>query len=908
MTSLASNVRLDPLYAPRRVTAALPTLAPDGFGRVLSATQALADIPDSPALFEQLVEVALPLFDAEQSAWLFWDDAGQMFHLGPLAGAQSDARAIESIWPSATGPVHFSAPLILSGPAYQWPIPDRPLKLFLQALHGDSAVVAPLWQGPKLIGILVVARAVGVRAFEPEATRLATVLIAQADVALRYIQRVEAFERYAMRLALAQRMSLSIAANLDESAICHTAARVLTRDFGYPQCSLYLVRGDALKLEAQAGPGLAPPRLALDRDIIAFIMRTGRALFLPPGENAHDLPSALPAPSIRALMPLRQGQRILGLLQIESPLEGPHLEDADLHFLEAIAIPLATSLEKARLYDQEQRWSRKLHAINELGRRLSAILKLDLLLETTTQSLTEAFEFDAVAVHLAESLPSSPSVCVAWVLEHGQSLSVSALDAELTPGLAPPPGMSYELVIPIRLADRVTGVIDLQSVQPREFAADDVALLESLSGQVAVAIENARLYEHIRSNASLLESMVAARTRHLSTLHAVTAAVSRRLELINVAEETINEIRRLMGLPGAAFFLLPASRDESGELECIASYGLSNATARAAEAAAIQAALSCEPYWLAPLESDPVLGVPLIAPDGCLGALVVSGRLTPDDSDVLIGVGRELGVAVNNAQLYAAVQRYAEELKASQDRLVESERMAAMGKLSAAIAHEINNPLQAIQTHLGLALEEAEASEPVDPDNLRIAASEIQRTGQLINQFLDFYRPAIGDAALLDLDIILDEVLRLVDQKLRKANVKVERQRMPDLPQVRAHAGRLKQVFLNLIFNAIDAMPGGGQIVVSTATEREHVLVRVSDTGHGIAPEVLPRLFQPFFTTKTRGIGMGLYVSQGIIHAYGGAMQVTSQPGAGTTFTISLPFCNQPLAASDQGSAGPAGA
>jgi two-component system NtrC family sensor kinase len=244
---------------------------------------------------------------------------------------------------------------------------------------------------------------------------------------------------------------------------------------------------------------------------------------------------------------------------------------------------------------------------------------------------------------------------------------------------------------------------------------------------------------------------------------------------------------------------------------------------------------------------------------------------------------------VNNARLYAAVQRYAEELKASQDRLVESERMAAMGKLSAAIAHEINNPLQAIQTHLGLALEEAEAGEPVDPDNLRIAASEIQRTGQLIHQFLDFYRPAVGETALVDVDIILDEVLRLVEQKLSKAQVRLERHWSPTRPMVRAHAGRLKQVFLNLLLNAIEAMPNGGQIGVCTEVEGEQVRVHVSDTGHGIPPEVMPHLFEPFFTTKTRGIGMGLFVSQGIIHHYGGDIRVTSPPGQGTTFTVSLP-------------------
>lgn len=893
MSPVVSDVRLDPLHAPERVSAPLPVTIPDSLSRLHSAAQALADIPDSPAFFERLVEVALEVLEADRCAWLFWDEKDRLFHLGPVAGGQMEAKESPLPWPGTVNPESFQAPFILAGPAHTWPLPDRPLKPILQALHVKSALVVPLWQGATLLGLLVAGRASGMPPFGPEALRLASALMAQAETARRYIQRLEMLERYAVRLALAQRMNLSIAANLDENAICHTAVNVLTRDFGYPQCSLHLVRGEELVLEAQAGPGGAPARLVLDQGVIAFIMRTGRALFLPANDGGEELPSGLPGLGVRALVPLRQGQRILGLLQVESPADGPPLEEMDLRFLEAVAVPLATALEKARLYEQEQRWSRKLHAINELGRRLSAILKLDLLVEKTVESLTQAFEFDQVTLYLNDHLPSPPPPAIAWVVEHGQSLALSSAGDHLGTALLPPLGMSYELVIPIRLADRVTGVIDLQSVQPRDLAVDDIALLESLAGQIAVALENARLYEQIRSNAHLLESMVAARTRHLSTLHAVTAAVSRRLDLDGIAGDTLNEIRRLMGLPGAAFFLTEdggrRTEADSPSVRCIASYGLSEATSRAAEAAAHQAVTSREPVWLAPLECDPVLAVPLVVPEDCLGALVVSGRLTPEDSDVLIAVGRELGVAVNNARLYAAVQRYAEELKASQDRLVESERMAAMGKLSAAIAHEINNPLQAIQTHLGLALEEAEAGEPVDPDNLRIAASEIQRTGQLIHQFLDFYRPAVGEIALVDVDIILDEVLRLVEQKLSKAQVRLERHWSPMRPMVRAHAGRLKQVFLNLLLNAIDAMPNGGQIDVRTEVEGEQVRVHVSDTGHGIPAEVMPHLFEPFFTTKTRGIGMGLFVSQGIIHHYGGDIRVTSQPGQGTTFTVSLP-------------------
>lgn len=907
MSSAIPDMGVRPARARQHAIVAPPAIATDRLSPMLEAASTLAGALDSPSLFERLVEIAPRLFEASGCAWLFWDAKDTAFRLGPVAaGSGNSAGPLQPgdqrVWPSSS-PQDFSTPLILRcrSPAQSWPVAARPLKRFLQRLHADSILIAPLWQDPELVGILVISRSRGMPPFDAEAVRLASILLAQTGVVLRCIQRLEDLERYAMRLTLTQRISLSVAANLDESAICHAVVKVLAHEFGYSHCSLYLIRGEELILEAQggaAGPDAAPERLALDQGAIAFTVRSGRALFLSGSEGAAseaDLSAVLPGGGVRALVPLRQGQRVLGLLMVESPVQGPPLEEADVRLLETVAMPIAAALEKARLYQQEQRWSRKLHAINELGRRLSSILTRDALLERTAESLARAFEFDQVGVYLTEKLPSPASACLLWVVEHGQSLALSASD-ESPPGrLAPAAGVGYELAIPIRLADQVIGVIDVQSKQPRAFGEDDIALLESLAGQVAVAIENARLYEQIRSSASLLEDIVAARTRHLSTLHAVTAAVSYWLDLNAIAEDTVNQVRRLLRLPGAAFYVTEPIEAEATApvktLRCIASHGIADGAARAAQAAAEQATAGREPVWLAPLECDPVMAVPLVAPDECLGALVVAGRLTREDCDVLIAVGRELGVAVHNARLYAAVSRYAEELKTSQRRLIESERLAAMGKLAAAIAHEINNPLQAIQTHLGLALEEAAAGEPVDLDNLRIAADEIQRTGQLIHQFLDFYRPATGEAAIVDLDIVLDEVLKLVEQKLHQVGVRLVRQRAPARADVRAHAAQLKQVFLNLLLNAIDAMPGGGQIEICTEVQSGQALVHVADTGHGIPPEVMPHLFEPFFTTKSRGIGMGLFVSQGIIHNYGGEMQVASEPGRGTTFTVALP-CN----------------
>ncbi|MER3514730.1 MAG: hypothetical protein C4310_10395, partial [Chloroflexota bacterium] len=185
MSSVASDVRLDPLHAPRRVSAPLPVAFPDSLSQLQSAAQALADVPDSPAFFERLVEVA-----AARCAWLFWDEQNRLFHLGPVAGDQMEAKEAPLPWPGTVNPENFQAPFILAGPPHTWPLPDRLLKPILQTLHVKSALVVPLWQGATLLGLLVAGRAPGMPPFGPEALRLASALMAQAEMVQGYLQRL----------------------------------------------------------------------------------------------------------------------------------------------------------------------------------------------------------------------------------------------------------------------------------------------------------------------------------------------------------------------------------------------------------------------------------------------------------------------------------------------------------------------------------------------------------------------------------------------------------------------------------------------------------------------------------------------------------------------------------------------
>ncbi len=249
--------------------------------------------------------------------------------------------------------------------------------------------------------------------------------------------------------------------------------------------------------------------------------------------------------------------------------------------------------------------------------------------------------------------------------------------------------------------------------------------------------------------------------------------------------------------------------------------------------------------------------------------------------------------------------------------------MAALGRLVASIAHEINNPLQAVQTSLTLVHEELEDEQR--PEKLQhylsIAGGEIDRIAAIIQRMRDFYRPTRHfDEKKGDLDDfyssrkdelqavalpdLLENVLLLTNKQLQHNRITVARAWDDDLPAIEANVDHLKQVFLNLVLNAGDAMtPEGGMLRVSaelvlsplpavTELEQEDepvVRIKFSDTGPGIPPEVSTRIFEPLFTTKEQGTGFGLYTSYKIIEAHHGQILVESEVGAGTTFTIFLP-------------------
>jgi two-component system NtrC family sensor kinase len=251
-------------------------------------------------------------------------------------------------------------------------------------------------------------------------------------------------------------------------------------------------------------------------------------------------------------------------------------------------------------------------------------------------------------------------------------------------------------------------------------------------------------------------------------------------------------------------------------------------------------------------------------------------------------LARQAAVAMENARLYEELREYVRRVEESQQALVRAEKMAAAGRLTASIAHEINNPLQSVQNCLHLATRE-ELSIKKKQEYLGLAKSELDRLRITVQRMLDFYRPGRVDRQRIALPDLLRHVISLLSSQLESRGVRINTNFSPKLPPISAVASQLEQVFINIILNAYDAMPDGGEIHITAHRVKDMVELLFQDTGPGIPEEDRSRIFEPFISTKEGGTGLGLAVSYGIIAAHGGGLDLVTDAGPGACFRITLP-------------------
>lgn len=479
-------------------------------------------------------------------------------------------------------------------------------------------------------------------------------------------------------------------------------------------------------------------------------------------------------------------------------------------------------------------------------------------------------------------------------------------------------GIQSLLALPLRIQGRNVGTITFYFRQRRELQPDELELAEVLANLAASGISTAELYaEQVR-----LREQAEAQRRRAAFLAQASAALGASLDF-NITLQRVAEL----AVPEVADWCAAFVTNDQGTVERTAvahrdparialatefhtkyppTLSSGSAIATVMETGEPQFFPEITEEMLRQKVRDPerlrlvralnmksALVVPMSSRDRVLGALVFvmaeSGRvLSPADLELAEALAARAAAAIDNSRLFRQVQQQLEERARTEAALVKTERLATAGRLAATIAHEINNPLEAVTNLIYLA-----RSAPGGEARryLQMVEEELSRIAHITKMTLGFYRDS-GAPTPVDLAELVREVLALYEAKLHAKKIRVHTE-LEYPQQVFGSKGELRQVIANLVANAIDVLPPGGALTVSAADSDGSAQLRVSDNGHGIPAENLARIFEPFFTTKAElGTGLGLWVSRQIVEKHGGTITVESSPD-GTCFSICLPSAAQ---------------
>ncbi|MBI1293302.1 GAF domain-containing protein [bacterium] len=453
-----------------------------------------------------------------------------------------------------------------------------------------------------------------------------------------------------------------------------------------------------------------------------------------------------------------------------------------------------------------------------------------------------------------------------------------------------------EMALPMLLDGKVIGVINVDSTRPSAFTADDEDLGMAVANQSVKVLETARLHTAIKRQANELETLF---------------TVGRTLIQPGPLEDLLDRIaaESLQAIGGKVCVVMRVT--ETRDLVNVAAAGASQPW-RDAPAVRIDNSLlgtvvkKCQPLRVPDVQKSgkfqnvelaeqegvrSLLAVPVIFQDEVLAVLAV---YTEDQRRFRESEVRLLQLIANQGAMAIENSRRMERLQLLEDNLRQAERFSLLGTLAAEIAHEIRNPITIINL-LMHSIREAPGQTEQTRNDVAIVTEKLERINQIVEQTLNMARSSESRRVSTQINQLVEELLLFLNYKLTKAHIGVELTLDPKLPPIAVDPGQVQQVLLNLMVNALESMKPGGTLRVKTRLASDRALgpcVRcvVEDTGVGIPVEHIESIFNPFFTTRPDGTGLGLFISNKLVRRHGGTIRVKSQPGVGSAFTVTLPL------------------
>jgi len=620
-----------------------------------------------------------------------------------------------------------------------------------------------------------------------------------------------------------------------------------------------------------------------------------------------------------------------------------------------------------------------LEILKEISRIASSTLDLDETLEQIIQIIKNKMRIDACAIYLAEDpgnllhlrassgLPLEASGQVklelgkgvtGWVAEHKCSLALP--EAMQDPRFVLFPEIQEErfssmLSVPILFDEACIGVINVHTLDRREFSAVETAIVETIANQVAGALRNALLFHNsqrlLKEQTILYDIGLAVQTT-LKLEHGLWVILSgitmgeaggfnrAMLFLLNeknhsldgemgIGPDSEEDASRIWAEWGKKkvdllnWIMVEADKDEF-------KHSRFNRFVRSLSFPLVgegniltETALQKQPFVVSDPHQHPLvtrefietLGVeafatvPLIAHETALGVILVDNRynhrpITQEQLRLLTRFTTHASWVIENTRLFGKLLDTNQELLSTKEQLIEKEKLAALGVVSAELAHEIRNPLVSIggfarrlEDKLRKVSAEHTGIEDLEKatEYSNIIHTEVNRLEQLLKNILLYSQAGALNLEEASINEIIDETISIFKSGLYGKNINVNYEKCDNLPALFIDRQKIRQVFINLFYNAMDSMPEGGELSIETRTQPEshppdHVTVRIEDTGGGIPQEAFQNIFNPFFTTKSSGTGLGLSICRKIVESHGGTIHIVNNIGSGITIFIHLPL------------------
>ncbi|MBN1149219.1 MAG: GAF domain-containing protein [Anaerolineales bacterium] len=758
--------------------------------------------------------------------------------------------------------------------------------IYIPGLDDDarSAIIAPILAEEQLLGILSVLHS-QTNAFIPEHLELMKTICQEVGLALSNASRYQQVQRRLTEITLIQKLTQAFNQRLEVQTLLDEVAAQLNNQLGYSQITIFLVEADNLALKAWSGQPPKEYSYPLSRGIIGRVVREGQAALVPDVSSDPDYYLHPGEKYVAELaVPIFRDEKVIGVISIQSEQIG-QLTGQDRELLEVLAGQVSVALENAELYERIHQHAEELeHTVAQRTAELTELYKLSReigyplsyqeMLKLLLRRLHKAARCD-----LALSCLVTDDSCL-MLAETSRPLSSSTLSdlhsrwlenqAKLLRKALQSKGIDYEVIraddfdehrpaieriesviqAPITIESQTVGILIASSEAPNAFGPEQEHLLTTFASQASSAA--ARLSTILSAQQRQLESLVEHLPVGVSLLDAdfrvlVSNPLGREIaSLLNAGQDGSPEIIRRLG----AYSLRDLIERESSQLP-------------------VEITLEGPPRRIFMIQIRPA-GDPV---DGDRPHWVLTMNDITQERENLL-------------------------------RIQIQERLATVGQLAAGIAHDFNNIMAAILVYTDLL-----RYDPVIPDSskekLTIIQQQVERASSLIRQILDFSRRSVMEQSALDLLPLVKELEKMLARILPET-IQLELVYQLEPYWVKGDPTRLQQVFMNLALNARDAMPNGGKLhfelskveVLPSDVEPipetppgNWVHILVSDTGGGIPMEVREHIFEPFYTTKPVGEGTGLGLAQvyGIVKQHNGYINVHSQTGQGTSFSIHLP-------------------